>query len=153
MHWELADVLPYFYFLFAILAGFLTHGVFLVGRRFIPTRAARWMRLRSRPPIKDACPNAITAICYGLGFFLMLYSVQAMVLFISHRWEQTHFLASNALIWVWVAFAFRGFWVLFVGIPKWLSTIYGVRLPMIYVTGWLTGALIFGIADLIIAPP
>ncbi len=151
VRWELADVLPYFYFLFAILAGFLTHGVFRVGRRFIPARAARWLRLRSRLPIKDSCPNAITAICYGLGFFLILYSMQAMVLFVSHRWGQTQVLAANALMWVWVVFLFRGFWVLFVGIPKWLSTIYGVRLPIIYVTGSMTAALVYGFVNLIIA--
>jgi hypothetical protein len=147
---EVSDVLPYFYFLFAIAVGLVTHGVFLTGRRFIPESIAKWLRSRSRPPVTDAFPNAIAAICYGLGFFLLLYTAQSIVLFGSHRWAENHLAAGNLLLLGWGLIALRGFWVVFVGIPRWLSVIYGVRFLVTYVTGFIIAAIVFGLVDLVI---
>jgi hypothetical protein len=147
---EVSDVLPYLYFIFAIAMGLITHSVFLAGRRLIPASIAPWLRLKSRPPRKDAFSNAIAAICYGLGFFLLLYTAQSIVLFGSHRWSQTHLVAGKVLLLIWGVIAIRAFWVVFIGIPRWLSVIYGVRLLALYVIGWLLAAIAYGAVDLVV---
>jgi hypothetical protein len=144
---ELSDLLPFLYLLLAVAVAiaFIAHGTFRLGRRVIPLRFSRWLRPRGYPTLPGSCASATAAICYGLGFFLLLYSAQAIVLFAQNRLSSAHFWVSQGIFWAWALVAIRGFWVVFVGLPMWLRNIYGVRFLVIYIAGWVVSVVIYGI--------